>query len=559
MNSSPSLPAARFWQIFRKDLRLLWPLAAAGALVQALLQIVLFHSDPYPIGDELSALGALLLSGVLVSMVLLIVLAVQQDAPPSLTQDWLVRPIRRRDLLLAKLMTVVLLIHGPIVVAKLVQGLAEGFPLGQLLRAIVLSNFEIALVFSLPVMAIAALTTSVGEAVVTALAIFFGLIAARLLFLGILFPFTHSFHFFQPAAEAGVAWVWRYLSHSVLLVALVAVLLMQYFRRSTREAQAVFGAALLLFVLMPSLPWGPAFAIQQGLAAHPEAGRAVSIDFDPGARYAVNADASHLDSQVFREDSDAKKKGTVGFVQIVLPLQISGVPVGLLLHTDRSVVRLVRADGKTLYRGRGHVFDLRAPDGGAASAVLGQTIQIPAAIYQKAGGQSLRLEVDYSLTMLRSRTLPRLTAVDGQLRMPEVGQCASRIDADHSAIQVACREVGALPPCMSAALEQANGARRNPEKFDCDLDYEPRRLRFSSEPINIFAVRLPLRDPEGGAAAHFPLDETQLSTAQVVLRVYEPLAHFSRHLVIPQLRLQDWRAVPPAKTAESAATPPADP
>jgi hypothetical protein len=330
----------------------------------------------------------------------------------------------------------------------------------------------------------------------------------------------------------------------------------------------VLGGALLLFVLIPSLPWGPAFAIQQGLGANPDAGRGVSIDFDPGARYAVNADAGRLDSQVFREDSDARKKGTAaadkGFVRIVVPLHISGVPVGVVLHTDRSVVRLVRADGKTLYRGRGHVFDLRALEGGAAAVALGQTLQIPAAIYQNAAGQSLRLEVDYSLTLLGPRTLPlRLTASDGRVRMPEVGQCASRIDADHSSIQVACRDVGALPPCMSAALEQGSGARRNPEKFDCDLDYEPRGLRFSSDPINIFAVRLPLRDPEGGAGgggagAHLPLDETLLGTAQIVLRVYEPVAHFSRRLVIPQLRLADWRAVAPAKTAESAATP-ADP
>src|SRR5262249_28118242 len=148
----------------RKDLRLLWPLALASAAGQGLLALSIFHTDPFPLGQERSGLAALITLGLLVAMVLLIVLTVQQDALPGVRQDWLVRPIRRRDLLLAKLMMVAVWIHGPIVVAKLVQGLAEGFAFGPLLGAIVLSNVEIAILFSLPVLAVAAITRSVGEA-----------------------------------------------------------------------------------------------------------------------------------------------------------------------------------------------------------------------------------------------------------------------------------------------------------------------------------------------------------------------------------------------------------
>ena len=45
----------------------------------------------------------------------LIVLAIHQEAIPSITQDWLVRPIKRSDLLLAKVLPVVLVIHAPMV------------------------------------------------------------------------------------------------------------------------------------------------------------------------------------------------------------------------------------------------------------------------------------------------------------------------------------------------------------------------------------------------------------------------------------------------------------
>ena len=43
MNTSLSLPSGMFWQIFRKDWRLLWPLAVASAVIQA--DGVLSHPD----------------------------------------------------------------------------------------------------------------------------------------------------------------------------------------------------------------------------------------------------------------------------------------------------------------------------------------------------------------------------------------------------------------------------------------------------------------------------------------------------------------------------------
>jgi hypothetical protein len=535
MNSIPALPSNMFTHIFRKDLRLLWPLAIASAAGQLLLALVVFHSDPFSLSEELSAPAALLTLGLAVSMVLLIVLTVQQDAIPGVTQDWLVRPIKRRDLLCAKLLAVALLIHGPIIVVMLLPGLAEGFSPGPLLRATLLSNFEIALVFSLPVMAIAALTRSFGEAVIGALVVFFGLILTRLLILGIFYPFTHSFHFFGSADDAGVGWVWRSLSHVLLLAVFLAVLTLQYFRRTTLESRALFVGGLLLFMFASSLPWKPAFAIQQWLTGNPDASRSVTIAFDPGARAAL--DAGHVDNLLFKEDAAAKKTDVPrsGGPVIVLPLHVAGVPAGSVLHADRSVVRLIRPDGRVLFRGSAHSFDLRMASG--EEPAVGQTIQIPAAVVRKAADQPLRMEVDYSLTLFRSSVLAQLAASEGLTHSPDLGYCATRPSADRTAIEVACRQVGMLPPCVSATLE---GKTRNPEKFDCNLTYEPAVMRFSTEPVVQFQIKLPVRDAAGGA--RFEVDESQLGTARVVLRSYAPVDHFTRRIVIPQFRLDDWRA-----------------
>jgi hypothetical protein len=537
MNENSSQPTAMPWHIFKKDWKLLWPLALVGAASQALLTVLRYQSEPSH-GQE--ALSTVLTLCLVIAIVLLIVLTVQQDAIPGVNQDWLVRPIKRRDLLLAKLLAVALLIHGPMVASNLAQGLAEGFSFGSTLRETLLSTFEVALVFTLPVMAIAAMSKSLTEALIGSLAIVLGLILTYLII-------ARALHLSHPVEGTGVAWVWRSLSHLLLLLVTATVLLQQYFRRSTRSSRALFAAGLILFMLMPGLPWRPAFAIQRWLSANPEADHTISIKFDPAAGpQTADANAGQPDKQVFVKQSDEKEKKTAGSkdtTPIFLPLRILGLPPGLSLHADRSEIRLVDADGEILYRGTGHIFDLLPPGGGDGQTLLRQTIEIPAAIYRRAADQTVQLEADYSLTLLRPQALPPLSALNGHRRLSGVGHCTSRMSKDGTAIVVSCRAAGELPTCMSMALEQTTSARRNPETFDCELNYQPTPLRFYEDPIDHSETKLPFRDAAG--AALFPVGPAQLRDAQVVLSVYEPEDHFSRRLVVPQFRLRDWEAAPP--------------
>jgi hypothetical protein len=529
MNENPSLPPTMIWQIFRKDFRLLWPLALTGAAAQALLV-------PLRSGAEnnhgLAALAGLLTFGLVIAMSLLIVLAVQQDAIPGVNQDWLVRPIKRRDLLLAKVFAVLLLINGPIAAVGLVRGLGDGLSFPQVLLATLLSSFEVALVFSLPVMAIAALTKSVTEAILGALVVALALIFTYLLI-------TRAFHVSHPTEETGVAWVGESLSHAVLLLVTVAVLMLQYFRRSTVPSRALFAGGLLLFMWAPALPWQPAFAIQRWFSSGPDADRAFSIAFDASVgKQAAEDSAGKTDWQLFSDGMEEKKSGSKDTRPVLLPLRLSGLPAGLALHADRSAMRLVDADGKIIYRGTGHVFDLPPAEVNDGPAQLRQTFEIPDNIYRQAADQSLRLELDYSLTLLRPRALPPLAALNGRRRLPDVGHCTSGIGGGGTAIEVNCRAAGEMPSCMSMVLERTDG-RRNPEIFDCEFNYEPSPLRFSVDPIGHSETKLPFLDSSG--SAHYPVDETRLNNAQVVLTVYEPEDHFSKRIVVPQFRLRDWQ------------------
>ena len=82
---------------------------------------------------------------------------------------------------------------------------------------------------------------------------------------------------------------------------------------------------------------------------------------------------------------------------------------------------------------------------------------------------------------------------------------------------------------------------RIPERSVCGPDYSPPYSgRFGADDIARFGVNLPFRDPAG--LAHFPVDGPKLPQSRIIIRSYEPQDHFTRSLVIPQIKLPDWEA-----------------
>lgn len=100
------------WHIFKKDWKLMWKSATmviALQLVFAFIQLrVVFENG----NDSLRELRQLVLIVWLIASVIWVVMLVHQDALPGTRQDWLTRPIRRTDVLLAKAMFAVLVVQG---------------------------------------------------------------------------------------------------------------------------------------------------------------------------------------------------------------------------------------------------------------------------------------------------------------------------------------------------------------------------------------------------------------------------------------------------------------
>jgi hypothetical protein len=106
-----------------------------------------------------------------------ITLVMLQDPIPGVRQDWLVRPIVRRDLFLAKLLFVILLVQGPWWLTDVLQGLANGFSVSQSAAAATSCALWVLLTLSVPVLAFAALATTMTETLMGALAVLAILIA----------------------------------------------------------------------------------------------------------------------------------------------------------------------------------------------------------------------------------------------------------------------------------------------------------------------------------------------------------------------------------------------
>jgi hypothetical protein len=110
---------------------------------------------------------------------------------------------------------------------------------------------------------------------------------------------------------------------------------------------------------------------------------------------------------------------------------------------------------------------------------------------------------------------------------------------------MACVRTAHFPiACATAVLENAVTGRQNPLRNFCDTAWLPDNAHYIPNALDYALFELPLRDPQG--MAKYPVDNAQLARARVSVKTYKPIARFTRHLVIPEIRLGDWEAsVPP--------------
>jgi hypothetical protein len=524
--------------ILEKDWMLLWPLVAALAVLQGLLAFARFTAGQFVNGLP-TVPGSFL---ELLAAAIVITLVVHQDPIPGVRQDWLVRPISRRDLFLAKLLFVVVLVQGPMFITDLLQGLANGFSFGQSGAAAIACAVSVLLTLTLPVLAFATITAGTTEMLVAALGIF-AVVVSFLIVPGLVGAN-------KPTALTGFAWVPAVMREALLLVAAAGVLVLQYRWRRTAAARALFAATLLIGQCATFLPWRIAFRLEQLLTASSGNNHGITVAFAPGEGRFRPAPGQGLDDVQEKPGmgpvdvaAENQRRRAEGALTVFFPVRVSGLIPDSRLLADRSEVTVIGRDGRSVYQGTGNDLELRAT---TADATLHQGIRVPGALYSRFKGELVDVHLDYSFTLFRTNAAYALAARDGDQRMPGIGWCVTKVNDAGNRVLFRCLQPGERPPCLTVVLEHAPTRQRNPEVSLCVPDYTPYPGHTFPDALSRFGGTLPFYDPSG--LIRYPVGGPQLSEARVVVTAFEPTEHFVRRVVIPAVRLQDWEPQVPAST-----------
>ena len=121
----------------------------------------------------------------------------------------------------------------------------------------------------------------------------------------------------------------------------------------------------------------------------------------------------------------------------------------------------------------------------------------------------------------------KMAAARGELQAPDVGRCVT--SRDRNSFYVWCKTIGQAPFCYSATLYGPDG-KHNPAVLKCTPDYRRHFPAFMNV-LALYGIELPLRDRNG--AIQYPIDGSDLGGANVLLRIYGEVDHFSRTLAAP--------------------------
>jgi hypothetical protein len=519
------------WHIFKKDWKLLWMFVVAVASLHWISAFIIFKLGLFGENAMLGMLSQAVPILAFFGSMFLIAAIVHVEAIPGVRQDWLVRPIRRSDLLFEKFLFVVLVVEGPIFAANLFQALANGFSLRSAASAA--TSYIIFLFFFLilPLFVFASVTRNMTEAFI------FGCGCAFLM--GMFLTVTEYVNFsangtLVTVTHSGIGWIGEVLRFALVAAAAAVILGLQYFRRKTVTARSLLLAFGILILTSQFLPWKPAFAIERRLSPKPNAGASVVMTFEQ-VRTKFKSPSGLLASS----DNVPRSRGDAS-AEVFLPLQIAGVRKDAILLTDRVEVHMTGQNGRIVYHGNGEGLEVVREGPNPSEAPVYQEIEMPMPAYHRASDQAVQVRLDYSLTLFGLAKSYSMTALDGDERMPGWGWCQTKMNEAGTAVELHCMEPGEGPICGTAFLENASTGGRNPARSTCQSEYSPYGYHPLPDSLVRFGTNLPFRDPSG--LAKFPVDGPQLPNSRVVIRVYEPEDHFTRSITISQIKLKDWEA-----------------
>ena len=508
--------------IFKKDVRILRAFILGAALIDLTDALLHLRIESVQFQRDLEVLNIFIIAADFIALLFgfaLITMVVQLDPIPGERQDWLARPIPRLDLLVAKLLFVVLFVHAPLLAADTLHGLAAGFPLGQTLAAAGARNLYLFGLMTLPVMALAAMTGSVKKTLGLGLAVAVGALAVTGGILGLYF-------LLKVTSDSGHTMTSFVLQMAVLLAGATAIIILQYFKRATVLSRLVLGlAAVLALGTRLLLPQDAAYAMENRFLPGP--GQGVSLSFAPGAGKLRAAGSG----TVAAGPGNLTDSGRL----VALPLAVAGLPPQLMLVGAEMRAILTAPDGNSVEL-QAQNFPLQTP--AQQGNLYYQTLRVPVDFFDAHQGQPMRVELDYSLAIVRPQGVYKIAAAGGELRIPRLGRCATSMSPVGLGVILRCKQAGEERMRVNVALTDDAKGLSNPElsfHWPSDAPY-----RNGDAMITRFGHVLPFGI--AGVDARYPVGAAQIPEATVRLSVSEPLTWIERRITIADVRLDAWMA-----------------
>ena len=298
--------------ILRKDLRYLWREICLVLALDAMFIWIETHS-PDPWWAEMLLTVA---AGYLVARL------IHAEAIPGDRQFWITRPYRWKSLLGAKLLFVLVFVNLPILIAQLLILMVSGFSPVSNLPGLLWSQVLMIIVVSIPIAALAAVTSGIVAFIFPAL-----------ILLAIGFGSLEMIWFLQLRRvldwPVQVGWVRDSVAVVLLVATALSVLYIQYGKRGTLLSRSLaLGGAALAVAVYVYMPWSLAFAVQSQLSKQPFDGSSLQIALDPNVMKFL-------------------PRPMLKHVEVDLSIAVSRVPDDVDLEADALAVSFQAANGRT--------------------------------------------------------------------------------------------------------------------------------------------------------------------------------------------------------------------
>jgi hypothetical protein len=442
----------------------------------------------------------------------LAVMAVHQETLPGDRQYWLTRPISWQSLLLAKGMFVVVFFQLPLLASNLGALLANGLPPLAYVAPLLVKQGLLTAFLALPTMALAAVTRNFGQFAIWVFAAF-----AAVLLIGLELP---------GPSLGGFFWMIESVTGAVSLVALTGLLLWQYARRRTVQSQIILGAGLLVSAAVPAMNiWHTAFVLQSRYARHPAEASAIRLGFDAARDLTPGRDVL------------GTRHGTESMVRILLPVQITGIPAGMEILSERIVITAEAPGGARWNSGWTEFGGTLRPTGDnwllPEDGAYWQYFYIDRAFLERTRSAPLHLRTTAAFTLLSAARTTRLTPPTVARPVPEFGFCTARANPG-----MLSNTIGgsASVVCLGAPFQHADWmsvrmqSRRSGHFVNSGIrpgvGYGSYPTELSASLWNPVAAGMLVNDP---------------SDLDFVLEARHAEAHFERTLDLREIRLDQYR------------------